>query len=175
MTKRTVMIRMKTACLQLAEPLWLEEDGVLNPLDEDHLDPPVGDEMPEPIEVLTEGLLVTDERRVELMYEESELSGMEGAVTTIGFDRSAPELISMMRTGPVRSAFVFEEGKRYSNVYETPYASFDLSTHTLQVENKLLSEGRLLLEYILSFHGTQSEHCKIEISVKPIEPLLDGI
>ena len=173
MTKRKVMIRIRSACLQLSEPFWEEESDEFD-VDERSFEPPKNGEMPEPMELLTEGMLVTDARRVELMYEESEMSGMEGSVTTIGFDRANPALISMMRTGMVRSALVFEQGKRHFNIYETPFSSFDLCTHTLRAENKLLTEGRLSLEYILSFQGTESEHCKLEISVKPSESLLHG-
>ena len=174
MTKRKVMIKISSACLQLTEPFWEEETDEFDP-DECRFEPSEDREMPEPTELLTEGLLVTDEHRVELMYEESEMSGMAGSVTTIGFDRSAPGLISMMRTGPVRSALVFEAGKRYSNVYETPFSSFDLCTHTLHIENNLLTAGTLSLEYILSFQGTQSEHCSMEISVKPVKNLLSEL
>lgn len=175
MTKRKVMIRICSACLQLAEPFWEEECDEFDPDEHPPFEPSPDGELPEPTELLTEGLLVTDAHRVELLYEESEMSGMEGSVTTIGFDRKAPELISMMRTGLVRSALVFEAGKRYSNLYETPFSTFDLCTHTLHVENRLLTEGRLSLEYILSFQGTQSEHCKLEITVKPVESILQGI
>ena len=175
MTKRKVMIRISSAVLQMSEPFWEEESDEFDPDERPPFEPSPDGELPEPTELLTEGLLVTDEHRVELLYEESEMSGMEGSVTTIGFDRNEPELISMMRTGPVRSALVFEAGKRYSNLYETPFSIFDLCTHTLYVENKLLSEGRLALEYILSFEGTQSEHCKLEVTVKPTESILQEL
>ncbi len=171
MTRRNVMIYMTSSCLQLAEPFW--EDGY-DGEDEDCegdceapvFTPSYAGELPEPTELWAEGRLITTPKRVELVYEESEMSGMEGSVTTVGFDRDAPELVTMMRTGMVRSALVFESGKRHNSLYHTPFSDFELCTHTLYIENKLLTEGTIDLEYILSFHGADSEHCKLHISIR---------
>ncbi len=128
-------------------------------------------EMPEPTEMLMEGRLVTNSTRVELMYEESELTGMEGSVTSIGFDRANPMLISMMRTGPVRTALTFEEGKRHFCIYNTPYSDFEVCVRAICVENDLLTCGTLKLDYVVEIHGAQAEHCKMTISVRPKESM----
>ncbi len=172
MTRRNVMITISSSCLQLTEPFWDEEDAEEDALDEEEavgepFTPSYKGELPEPTELLTEGHLITTPQRVELVYEESEMSGMEGSVSTIGFDRATPGLVTLMRTGPVGSALVFEQNKRHTSIYRTPFSSFELCAHTLHVENKLLTEGTLALEYILSFHGAESEHCRLLISVKP--------
>ena len=117
--------------------------------------------------MLMEGRLVTNANRVELMYEESELTGMEGSVTTIGFDRNNPDLISMMRTGVVRTALTFESGKRHFCLYNTPYSDFEVCVRTIAVENALLTEGTLRLDYLIEIHGAQAEHCKMTISIRP--------
>ena len=122
-------------------------------------------EMPEPTEMLMEGRLITSPTRVELVYEEGELTGMEGSVTAIGFDRVAPTLVSMMRTGPVRTALTFEEGKRHICIYNTPYSDFEVCVHARCVENKLLTEGTLKLDYLVEIHGAQAEHCRMTIEV----------
>ncbi len=173
MTKRDVMITISSACLQLEEPYWeYENEDAEELIEEDEapaFSPRYKGELPEPSELLTEGKLVTTPYRVELMYEESEMSGMEGSVSTIGFDRDNPGLVTLMRSGMVRSALVFEQGKRHTSIYQTPFSSFELCAHTLRVENKLLTEGTLALEYILSFHGVESEHCRLLISVRPAQ------
>ncbi len=168
MTKRRVMITISTSCLQLAAPFFDEEDSEEEESEElaPHLTYADG-ELPEPTELLTEGYLITTPQRVEILYEESSMSGMEGSVTTVGFDRSAPHLVSMMRSGPVHSTLIFEKGKRHTSIYDTPFSSFELTSHTLHIENKLLTEGTIALEYLLSFHGAASEHCKLLISVRP--------
>lgn len=166
MTKRNVMISIHSSRVEVAEHLF-DEDGELDP----ELYFAHREELPEPIELLVEGRLVTNQNRVELVYEESELSGMGGSVTSIGFERATPGLVSMMRTGTVYAAFVFEEGKRHISVYDTPFSSFQICVHTLRVENQLLTEGRIHLDYLIEIHGAQAEHCRMTITIKNEEEL----
>lgn len=166
MTKRNVMISITTTRLMIAADLFEEsEDCDGEPL-------PLPDaEQNGPEELLIEGKLVTNAERVELMYDESELSGMQGAVTTVGFARNAPGLISMNRTGTVLTSLVFEEGKRHFSVYDTIFSSFQVCVRTLHVENKLLEEGRIDIEYLIEIHGAQAERCKMNIRVRNSESL----
>lgn len=166
MTKRNVMINISSSRVEIAEHLF-DEDGEF---DMDAEPTPLG-EMPGPTEILVEGRLVTSPTRVELVYEETELSGMGGSVTSIGFERNAPGLVSMMRTGTVFAALVFEQGKRHISLYDTPFSNFQICVHTLQVQNALLTEGRIHLDYLIEIHGAQAEHCRMTITVKNTEQL----
>lgn len=168
MTKRNVMITIRTERSQVAEELFAEFDEALL---ERLLTAEVEPESQESTEMMVEGRLVTGASRVEVVYDESAASGMGGSVTTIGFDRSHPGLISMMRTGTIYSAFVFEEGKRHVSVYDTPFSSFDICVRTLRVQNELLQKGRLGLEYLIEIHGAQAERCRMEITVRKFEEL----
>ena len=167
MTKRNVMITLQTSRIEVAEELFNEENAPdLSPFD------CLQTEMPEPTDLLIEGRLVTTPQRVELLYEESELTGMEGSVTSIGFDRTHPGLISMIRTGPVETALVFEQGKRHLSVYDTPISSFQVCVYTLLVENNLLTDGKICLDYLVEIHGAQAERCRMTILARPTEDLL---
>ena len=103
MTKRTVTIRIETKLTELAASLF-EEDGTgelpfdFGPMEEE-----------DEAELLVEGRLVTTTNEVKLLYEESELSGMEGSVTCLSFLRANPDVVTMTRSGEVRTALVFEE------------------------------------------------------------------
>ena len=170
MTKREVMIHMLTSRLELGGSLFDDEED--EETEEGGIDfSALLGEMPEPTEMLMEGRLVTNRTRVELIYEESELTGMEGSVTSVGFDRNNPSLISMMRTGPVRTALTFEEGKRHYCVYNTPYSDFEVCVRAVRVENDLLKGGRMVLDYVVEIHGAQAEHCKMTITVRPKEQI----
>lgn len=162
MTKRTVMISIQTLRHAVAESLF-EQDEIQ---EEDLIKNLMPQCEEESYEMLVEGRLVTSPERVELMYEEGELTGMEGSVTSIGFDRNAPYLISMMRTGPVSTAMVFEKGKRHLCLYNTPLSEFEICVHALQVENRLLREGYLYIDYLIEVHGAQAERCKMTIRVQ---------
>ncbi len=168
MTKRNVMISITTSRHMIAQGLF---DG--QPDVDEELEEWDDEEASGPEEMLVEGKLVTNEQRVELLYEESELSGMQGSVTTIGFARNAPGLISMNRTGSVVTSLVFEEGKRHFSVYDTMFSSFQVCVRTLRVENRLLSEGRLGIEYLIEIHGAQAERCEMSIVVRDAQNLFD--
>ena len=167
MTKRNVMITISTSRMQIADQLFEQEGEELQePIYDDY-----PEEMPEPTELLLEGRLITGRDRVELVWEEGELSGMEGSTTVVGFDRANPGLVSMMRSGTVATAMMFENGKRHMSVYDTPFSSFELCVHTLTVENALLTEGFLGLEYLIEVHGAEAERCRMTISIKTQEEL----
>ena len=167
MTKRNVMISITTNRHMIAQGLFEKNDG------EDELFDELDGESSGPEEMLLEGKLVTNEQRVELLYEESELSGMQGATTSVGFARNAPGLISMNRTGSVVTSLVFEEGKRHFSIYDTMFSSFQVCVRTLRVENKLLEEGRINIEYLIEIHGAQAERCEMSISVREVKNLFD--
>ena len=156
------MIQISTTRWQVATQLFAD----LAPEEEDDesFDAP-SDGTPDSSDMWVEGRLVTNTHRVELMYDESELSGMEGSVTSIGFDRDAPDLVTMMRSGPVSTAMVFEEGKRHICVYDTPFSSFQICIRALTVENRLLTEGSLILEYLIEIQGAQAERCRMTVQV----------
>ena len=162
MTKRNVMIQISTSRIAIATQLFNE----MQEEEEDEEFPQETDEgLPEATDMWMEGRLVTGSQRVELVYEETELSGMDGSVTSIGFDRETPTLITMMRSGPVSTAMVFEEGKRHFCVYDTPFSSFQICVRALTVENRLLSDGTLILEYLIEIQGAQAERCRMTVKV----------
>ena len=119
----------------------------------------------ERIEINTEGKCTEEGTRVDFSYEESEITGMEGSSTTVSFDQREPGLVSMLRTGSVSTALVFEAGKRHHCVYQTPIMPFEICVHTLQVKNRLLDEGYLHLDYIIEIRGAMAERTRFEMTV----------
>lgn len=125
-----------------------------------------GEIEPERSEFFAEGRMVADDSRVEIVYEESLLTGMAGSVTTISFDRSDPSVVSMYRQGLVDTSLVFEEGKRHISVYTTPFGAFELCVHALTVRNNLLESGTIELDYLTDLRGARTERCKMKIRVE---------
>ena len=172
MMKRNVMIRICTRRVGISASLFeetLPEELFEEELSEEEELPPNADEeesREEETEMLMEGRMLYMPHRVELVYEETELTGMEGSVSTVGFDPNHPGLVSMLRSGSVSTALVFEEGKRHTCVYDTPFSSFDVCVATKKVDNALLSEGRLELDYIIEIHGAQAERCRMTLTVR---------
>lgn len=172
MTKQNVMIDILTSRIEMNMSLF-DEDAEAEEIEEsipqsfEDVLKNFSGEMPEPTEMLMEGKLLIAEHRVELVYAESELTGMQGSLTAIGFEPSNPDLVSMVRTGPVRTAMTFEEGKRHICLYNTPFSEFEVCVRTIKVNNRLLEENRLELDYLIEIHGAQAEHCKMTVTVRP--------
>ena len=147
-----------------AEPVGEDEEPEGEPFTaEDTAD--AEEPAPEKSEFFAVGKLVETEDRVEIVYEESVLTGMDGSLTSIGFAKAEPEVISMVRQGFVDTAMVFEAGKRHITVYQTPFAEFELSVCALKVSNLLLREGVIELDYVTELHGARTERCKMNISI----------
>ncbi len=120
---------------------------------------------PEKSEFFAIGKLVETDDRLEIVYEESVLTGMEGSVTVVGFSKTEPQIVTMVREGFVNTALVFEKGKRHISVYQTPFARLELSVCALRVQNLLLREGVINLDYVTELHGARTERCKMKIVI----------
>ena len=128
-------------------------------------------EMPEEeaIEIATEGKINIDGNKVELVYEESEITGMEGSKTSVYFESDNAGFVSMMRSGMVSTSLLFEKGKRHHCVYNTPIMPFEICVRTLKVENEILTSGTLKLDYIIEIRGNKAERTKFEMTVIGLE------
>ena len=127
---------------------------------------PLEENEPEgPIEMFSEGELYITDERVIIAYDESELTGMEGSHTQVRFERNAPELVTMMRSGNVSTILVFEEGKRHICTYQTPYMPFEICVFTKTVKNNLLDDGVIELDYIVEIRGAQAERTQFKIEI----------
>ena len=126
----------------------------------------IEDEEPEgPIEMYSEGELYITDERVIIAYDESELTGMEGSHTQVRFEKSQTGLVTMMRSGSVNTILVFEEGKRHICTYQTPYMPFEICVFTKTVNNTLLEDGKIDLDYIVEIRGAQAERTQFKIEI----------
>lgn len=124
-----------------------------------------GESEPEKMEIKTVGTYSECDGRTEISYDETELTGMEGARTSVHFDANSPEVVTMLRTGSVTTALVFEKGKRHHCVYNTPYMTFEVCVHTLDVKNGLLKNGSISIDYIVEIRGARAERNKFSMKV----------
>ena len=125
-----------------------------------------GEENGETLEMITEGLVRVRGGRVEVVYDEGELSGMEGSTTVVSYAKDEPRTVSMIRSGAVSTALVFERGVRHLCTYETPYMPFQIGVLALCVDNRLESEGVIVLDYLIEIRGAQAERCKMTLKVQ---------
>ncbi len=136
---------------------------------------PVADAVPEHSEISVEGRYHDDGRRVAISYDEGALSGLEGSRVTISYQKDEPGTVSMLRTGSVKTALLFEAGRRHEAVYQTPLAPFTVCVQTARVDNALEAMGALELDYLVELKGAQAEHTKMRILLSPAYDKPQGI
>ena len=129
----------------------------------------------EKIELFTEGVLtVTPDAgfsenpsyTVSVSYDETELTGMAGARSTVTYRTADRGLVTMIRSGLVSTAMTFKAHHRAICTYETPYMPFSIGIHALTVDNRLDTEGILKLDYIIEIKGARAERCEMEMKIQ---------
>ena len=161
-TEKEIRIKIKSVRYEVGESLFSElvEDGEFDLS-------MLGDSQPDPevIEINTFGKKKSENGRIDISYEESEVTGMDGSTTSISYDTSAIGVVSMIREGAVSTVLVFEEGKRHHCVYNTPFMPFEVCVHTLKVENNLEGVGSLSLDYVVEIRGAKAERTKFTMQI----------
>ena len=103
----------------------------------------------------------------ELSYQESALTGMEGTTTTFLIEK---QRVTLLRTGPVCSQMVFEEGRRHLSMYNTPYGAMAIGVNT----HHLLAEvddkgGDIEIDYAIEVDHAMAGRNIFKINVKEAE------
>lgn len=121
----------------------------------------------ETLEFVTEGQLYERNGATYLIYEESEFSGFPGCKTSL---KLTGDKIRMKRIGEKAgfgTEMVFQEGKRFTSSYETPYGEMELEILTNKVNNRLTSEGMgsVDINYHVSLSGMAEGRNELSIEV----------
>ena len=93
---------------------------------------------PDTLELVTKGRLSREGESYTLSYQESELTGLEGTLTTIQVDGGQ---VTLLRVGEFNSQLVFQEGRRHLSVYNTPYGAMSVGVHTRHLLAELNDQG----------------------------------
>lgn len=165
-TKRKAMIRLAASHSEVASE-ELDDGSRMIEIDSETGEAASSDAK---MEMDSEGILRVTDERIEIEYFETELTGMEGSCTCISFERENPGLVTMLRTGSVETALVFEAGKRHTCAYNAGQFVIETCVRTFDVKNELGPEGgRLELDYSIEFRGATTERISIKLSVSVIE------
>ena len=122
---------------------------------------------PDVVELVTEGILARYGKSYTLSYQESELTGLEGTLTTIHIDGDE---VSLMRVGEFNSQMVFQEGRRHLSLYNTPYGAMTIGVHTRHLLAEISDQGGdLEVDYSVEVDHTVAGRNVFHISVKELE------
>ena len=124
---------------------------------------------PETMEFMTEGKAYKKGNATYLVYEESQVSGLEGVKTTLRIGNDGT--IKMKRFGSgvmLDTVMEFHQGKRFKSVYETPYGALPMEILTNSVINQLEDDnitGNLFIDYEISLKGVSEMRNLLNIEV----------
>ena len=93
---------------------------------------------PDTVGLVTEGRLEREGDSYTLSYQESEITGLEGTLTTIQVEG---EQVTLMRMGEFNSQMVFQEGRRHLSMYNTPYGAMSVGVNTRHLLADLSDKG----------------------------------
>ncbi len=114
------------------------------------------------IELITEGQIEYKNDRVFLSYEESDLSGIEGAKTQL---QVGDDFVRMRRVYHGVTEMNFELNRRNTSEYHTPYGKFKLESMTRSLAICLSPKLRVDIEYDVSlqsmFESTNILHIEV--------------
>lgn len=124
------------------------------------------DEKEEKIEISTEGVLSLENGKLTLSYDETELTGMEGAHTVLEFEKDDPDTVTMTRSGSASTSMIFKENSRCMSTYETGVFPLEMCITTKSVENTLdMDGGKLIIDYTVEIHGICMERTYLTVTV----------
>lgn len=116
------------------------------------------------IELVTEAMLDNDGGCFTVNYDESDITENKGSRTRLKIYR---DKMIMTKVGPYSSKMEFQEDTRNSNLYNTPYGTFDLDFTTMIYKNSLneYGKGQVYVEYKITFGGAEESYNKLKIDI----------
>ena len=119
------------------------------------------------IELCTEATLSEKEDGcVEISYLENEDDEQLKTRAKIIFSKENPSLVIMSKEGAMSAFLSFEEGKTHICTYDTPFMPIKVYVNASVVDNRLLLDGSLKLNYILNLNDCAPQHFAVEVKIK---------
>ena len=116
------------------------------------------------IEIITEATLEIFEDYFIINYDESEITEQKGSRTRLKIYK---DKMLMIKVGTYSSKMEFQQDIKYSNLYSTPYGSFDLDFITVVYKYNLDEKGRgnVYVEYKITFAEMDESYNKLKIDI----------
>ena len=116
------------------------------------------------IEVVTPGEFTVCDDGFKAVYQETEISGMEGTVTRLLINDNS---VSLEREGTTTSKMYFEKDKSDVSLYDTPYGTLELKIKTNELEIDLNENGgNVFIEYKMIVGDQSVQNTKLKINIK---------
>ena len=121
-------------------------------------------EEPQVIELTTEGKLSRSGDVITVSYTETEVTGMEGVVTTF---RVEGDRVELLREGQLNSVMTFVEGEKIESLYDLGFGAMLLGVSARKVCTDLKDNGgRLFVDYAVEIEHVPVGSNTYEIDVR---------
>ena len=121
------------------------------------------------VDLVTLATLYQKRGKYYIVYDESELTGMEGSRTTV---KLGSKEASVVRSGTCPSELLFAENERHVGLYQTPYGAMTISTHTSNLKSTVgIDGGQLVIDYTLEVDNSLigENHLEMIVAELPAE------
>ncbi len=107
------------------------------------------------LELITEGKYYRKNNAYFVTYKESEVTGMDGTITTIKVTEDG--IVTLMRFGTVNTQFIFERGMKHISYYDTKFGTFTVGVFTNDVSIDVNdSGGEIWVDYRLEIDNNKA-------------------
>ncbi len=124
------------------------------------------DQEPDTIELVTEGTMELRDGGWDIRYEETDLTGMKGVVTTF---RVEPGKVVLTRTGALQSQMIFENGVSYDTLYQMGFGALLMRITAKQVLFDISPAGGFIdLVYAIEIENTAAGEIDYHLDIRAI-------
>ncbi|PRR80413.1 putative beta-barrel protein YwiB [Clostridium liquoris] len=118
------------------------------------------------IEVVTPGSFYKKENCYYVVYNETEISGMEGTTTTFKIN-SQDNKFSLIRIGTTSTKMEFQKSTGDISLYNTPYGTLELKIDTKELNMDINDNGgNVFVSYDMSVAGQKPQNTSLKINIK---------
>lgn len=122
---------------------------------------------PDSIELVTEGTMEFRDGGWDIVYEESELTGLAGVTTSF---RVEPGKVTLTRTGALNSQMVFQNGVPHESLYQMELGALLMSVKADRVFYDILPDGGVIdLVYTIEIEHTQAGQVDYHLDIRAKE------
>ena len=118
----------------------------------------------EVIEVVTPGKFHLGESEFKAVYEESEISGMDGTTTTLVIK---DDVLVLEREGSTSTRMEFKKGEDVISLYNTPYGMMNINISTKELDIDMDEDGGVIYtKYVLGLVGQPGITTELKVKIR---------
>ena len=118
----------------------------------------------EVIEVVTPGKFHLGESEFKAVYEESEISGMDGTTTTLVIK---DDVLVLEREGSTSTRMEFKKGEDVISLYNTPYGMMNINISTKELDIDMDEDGGVIYtKYVLGLDGQPGITTELKVKIR---------